>query len=475
MSKVRDDRAAFDALVGGSARDAFAQGVKSAPPTFGDAQRELVLWTRAQPVLDERDVMVHLRVWPDTSAPGARDAQTIVAMASADDDYTVRVRVRDLEPGVKYRYQFERIDGKVSEIGTAHTVDPNAREFAIGFSSCQVRAGGHWSAYREIADDDLDLFLHLGDYIYAESADLFPRARRDWHPDPTPHAHDITTYREKWNGYNRDPFLKRAHATVPFVYTWDDHEFENNWNGQAIPPAKIPQFEAAQQAMFEHMPLQRRPDDPNRTYHSLKVGDLVEIFVTDGRLYREPGRTMLGDEQAQWLRDGLRSSNAQWKLVASSTAFTRLDKDHDDSWTGFEPERASLLRFIAEHDIANVIIASGDSHVAYATELDLGTELGADVPSRVVGVEIGGGAISSPASPHSLARAHLAYINETDNGWVALRFTPAELAVDFNYVEVDQPDGRRLPGRRFTVAANDTILRDAGVVNPKQPALELTR
>jgi len=456
------ERTAFEALIGPARHAAFPQGVKSAPPTLTDPQRGVVLWSRALPTNDERSVPVRVRIWPERSTPGGPGSRTLDGEARADDDYTMRVGIDALEPGAAYRYQFERLhDGAVSDIGATHTMSADAERFTMGVSSCQVRGGGHWTAYREIANQHLDLFLHLGDYIYAEDPMIFPKGRRDWHPDPTGHARDLDGYRDKWQTYGCDPHLQRAHATTPFAYTWDDHEFENNWNGGVIPAEKLAQYEAAQQAMFEHMPLQCAPEEPGRLYHTIRVGNLVEIFVTDGRQYRIPGETMLGDTQREWLLDGLRNSTATWKLIASSTAFTRLDKDHDDSWTGFAPEREQILAFLAEHNIENVIIASGDTHVAYATELDLAVEREA-VAGRpdhgVVGVEVCGGAISSPASPRSLARPHLAYIEEEHNSWATFAFTPAEATIDLHFVETDRAHGRYLGSQQFRIAAGERTL-----------------
>ncbi|MFZ4515620.1 MAG: alkaline phosphatase D family protein [Acidimicrobiia bacterium] len=452
------ERIAFEELIGSPRHAAFPQGVKSAPPTLHDAQQNVVLWTRVLPINDERSVAVRMRIWPDNSTPSGPGSQLRDGIAQSDHDYTVRVAVDGLTPGTRYRYQFERIpDGAVSELGATHTLHATTDHCVIGLSSCQARAGGHWTAYREIARQALDLFLHVGDYIYAEDPLVFPVRQRHWHPDPTGHARDLDAYREKWREYGRDPHLQRAHATTPFAYTWDDHEFENNWNGGVTPPEKLTQFDAAQQAMFEYMPLLRDPEAPGRTYHTLRFGELVEVFVTDGRQYRIPGETMLGEAQCDWLLNGLRTSTATWKLVVSSTAFTRLDKDHADSWTGFAPEREAILTFLHTHRIDNVIIGSGDTHVAYATDLELGFERDG-VPASAqdaipVGVEVCGGAISSPASSRSLARPHLNFIEEHHNSWATFAFTPNEAHIDLHFVETDRPNGRYLGAQSFRVAA----------------------
>ena len=73
-------------------------------------------------------------------------------------------------------------------------------------------------------DDDLDLIVFLGDYIY-ESSTNQPRVRRHG----TPEAVTLDDYRMRYALYKTDPDLKAAHAACPWIATWDDHEVSNDW------------------------------------------------------------------------------------------------------------------------------------------------------------------------------------------------------------------------------------------------------
>ena len=83
-----------------------------------------------------------------------------------------------------------------------------------------------------LADEDLDVVVHLGDYIY----EYDPNSRV---PRPPPHhagRRPASTSCARWTttgpgtrSTSRDPALQAAHAAFPWIVTWDDHETENNY------------------------------------------------------------------------------------------------------------------------------------------------------------------------------------------------------------------------------------------------------
>ena len=173
-----------------------------------------------------------------------------------------------------------------------HPARPGASpgRLALAVVSCQHYEHGYYTAYQHLAQEDLDLVLHLGDYLY-ETAPADGQPRRHITPAPT----DLAGYRLRHALYRTDPDLQAAHAALPFVLTWDDHEVENDYAADQSerfdPPAAFRRRRAAAyRAYWEHLPLRRRsrPRGPAaRLYRRLRFGDLAELAVLDTRQYRD--------------------------------------------------------------------------------------------------------------------------------------------------------------------------------------------
>ena len=104
----------------------------------------------------------------------------------------------------------------------ALTAQPERLRFA--FASCQNYEDGLFTAYQHMAKDDLDLVVHLGDYIYEGDAhDKLVRRHSG------PKLKSLDDYRIRHGQYRSDPLLHAMHARCPWVVTWDDHEFEGNY------------------------------------------------------------------------------------------------------------------------------------------------------------------------------------------------------------------------------------------------------
>src|SRR3546814_8722506 len=88
--------------------------------------------------------------------------------------------------------------------------------------------------------------------------------------------------------------LAAAHAALPFIVSWDDHEVENDYAGvhgaaTADPAVFLRTRAVAYQAYFKHMPLRPsdlRPDGELRLYRRFGWGDLANVHMLDTRQYR---------------------------------------------------------------------------------------------------------------------------------------------------------------------------------------------
>jgi alkaline phosphatase D len=431
----------------------FTLGVASGDPAPGG----VVLWTRLAPApllpdggMPARAVPVDWQVAADQRLRRILRAGTV--LARPDLGHAVHVEVDGLEPARTYWYRF-RAAGEVSPVGRTRTLPaPGASpaRLALAVVSCQHFEHGYYTAYRHLAEEDLDLVLHLGDYLY-ESAPAEGLPRRHAGPAPT----DLAGYRLRHALYRTDPDLQAAHAAVPFVLAWDDHEVENDYAGDRSerfdPPAAFRRRRAAAyRAYWEHLPLRRRsrPRGPQaRLYRRLRFGDLAELNVVDTRQYRDdqpcgqggvgrgqvvagcwerldPSRTLLGTEQRRWLLAGLARSRARWNVIAQQLLMAELDLQPgrgraygSDGWDGYAGDRARILRFLAARRPSNPVVLGGDMHAFWVNDLkaDNHRSGAATLASEFVGTSV-----SSPGPPYEPLRACLAdnpHVRFFDSRW----------------------------------------------------------
>ena len=198
------------------------------------------------------------------------------AVATPQLGHSVHVEVDGLEPDRWYWYRFRAGDA-VSPVGRARTTpspsaDPDSLRFA--FASCQHYEQGYFTAYEHMAKDDLDLVVHLGDYIYEYEGQAATGSSAS---TPAAEIETLDDYRIRHAQYRADPHLRAMHANCPWVVTWDDHEVDNNYadaisEKKGVDPADFLERRAnAYQAYYEMMPLRRR---------SLPRGPHMELYRT---------------------------------------------------------------------------------------------------------------------------------------------------------------------------------------------------
>lgn len=333
----------------------FAHGVASGDP-LPDA---VVLWTRVTP--DDE-------AWPGTGlgAPTQLrwelaqdpDFSALVAAGDAtsepDTDHTVHVDARGLDPDTVYFYRFTvssgPFAGAVSPTGRTKTAPPADAHVASqrwAVASCANWESGFFSAYADMAErgfnGELDLAVFLGDYIYEyaqyEYSGLGPVRLHA----PAHETVSLADYRTRYGRYRTDAALQNAHAAMPWIVVWDDHEIANNtWregaeNHDASEGDYFTRRDAAIRAYYEWMPVRTtEPSAEGHIYRSFTFGDLVELTVMDLRTYRDvefwrggsrqPGdaRTMLGSEQYNWLIGTLERSQTTWNALGNSVMFSPM-------------------------------------------------------------------------------------------------------------------------------------------------------
>jgi alkaline phosphatase D len=413
--------------VSGSA-GTFPQAVASFEPT----RTRVLLWTRLQGATEADWVIGRDPELADVVASGH-------ATTSAERDHTVVVDVDGLEPATTYWYRFVA-GGERSPVGRTRTLPGDqAERFTVATVCCARYSFAPLGVYRAVAERDVDLVLHLGDYIYEDDGS---HGARDH--DPPREAITLRDYRRRIAQIRSDPDTRALHLRHPVVTIWDDHDLADNaWRTGAKkhdPEQHGPWEErvaAAARARQEWLPGRLRdPSDPLTTWRSLEIGDLAELLLLDTRLagrdrqagddespdLDDPDRSLLGDEQRRWLADRLADTSRSWAVVASGVVVNDLELSwppplrwanallpngyaildgrvlHDDQWDGYPAERARLARWLHARGEAGgrTLLLSGDVHSSWAFE-------GPTVDGDPVAVEVTTPAVSSAA----MGRAHL--------------------------------------------------------------------
>src|SRR4029434_3027179 len=237
----------------------FALGVASGDP-LPDA---IVLWTRLAPQPMQGGGMPPAAVSVEWQVAAHEKMCQVMkrgtATASADMAHSVHVDVRGLEPARWYWYQF-RAGSHVSPVARTRTAPATGSQvdrLKLAFVSCQHYEHGFFVSYRHMAAEDLDLVIHLGDYIYEGAAQTTGVRQHQGGEIKT-----LEEYRNRHAQYRTDPDLQKAHALFPWIVTWDDHEVDNNYandNHEAGAPRDsfLERRANGYQAYYEHMPLRR--------------------------------------------------------------------------------------------------------------------------------------------------------------------------------------------------------------------------
>ncbi|MEH6566233.1 MAG: alkaline phosphatase D family protein [Halopseudomonas sp.] len=505
---------------------AFAHGVASGDPL---ADR-IMIWTRVTPMDgSSADIEVSWEVASDAAFTDLLHDGT--ASTGEARDYTLKVDVQNLTPGQTYYYRFKALD-KTSVAGTMKTL-PSAGIEQVRFAvlSCSNFPAGYFHAYAQAAQEaQLDAVLHLGDYIYeyetggyaTEDAAALGRSLPS---DNAGELFTLTDYRKRYALYRTDADLQTLHAAAPFIAVWDDHEVANDtWKDGAenhnegegdFNERKL----AALQAYFEWLPVRPASEDDGLTiYRSFDFGDLVSLHMLDTRIigrdeqlnyvnyYGPTGfdaaaftadvssstRTLLGQEQMNWLQSQIAVSTATWQVLGQQVLMGRMllpaemltalsDPANSnltttlpelvtlklrvqagdptltpaeiarvqtvipynlDAWDGYAYEREVILGLARSLD-KNLVVLAGDTHNAWANNLST-------LAGDAVGVEFATAGVTSPGLESYLglpAEAipgaeqaitalvdDLQYLNASQRGYLLVTFTADEARADWRFV-----------------------------------------
>ncbi|NIO07159.1 MAG: hypothetical protein GTO40_03860, partial [Deltaproteobacteria bacterium] len=300
-------------------------------------EKEAILWARA-----ETEGSVSFRYGTSPNLKKHRTSSSI--RVGIESDFTAHIPIRGLEPGKTYYYRAEvagRSPGPVCKFVTPPRRDELV-DVTFAFGGDTRENHQPFRIMDAIRAQHPDFFLFLGDTIYADVGGAAVRLPEFW-----------AKYRR-----NRDDVATQRLLSETSVYvSWDDHEVANNYHPDN-PLAPI-----GRRAFFDYWPIRRNSQEPHRLYRSFRWGRALELFILDTRQYRDvrEGR-ILGLRQKQWLLNGLASSDAVFKFVATTVPIS--SPRAADKWGGFPRDRNEVLRTIEREKINGVVFLAADVHYA---------------------------------------------------------------------------------------------------------------
>lgn len=339
-------------------------GLRCSPmPGYCDL-REVSIWVQT---IKPTDVSVEVRI--DSSNAGLYQTKPI--KTTDEDSCTATLILPGLEPGVTYKYQI-LLDGKPTAFPAgvkntfttqplwAYRTEPPTFSFLTG--SCAYinepqydrpgkPYGGDYRIFKSMAASNANFMLWLGDNTYLREP--------DWN---------------SWAGIlHRYSHTRRTESMQPllgnmFHYAiWDDHDYGPNDADRTF-IHKDKTIKAFKQWW------------PNPSYGIPGNGGITtafryidcDFFLLDDRTFRVNQdcntceRTMLGEEQIDWLVESLKGSSGSFKFVALGSQFLN-PLQTKEVMANYPEERQKIIDRISAEGIKNVIFLTGDRHF---TELD---------------------------------------------------------------------------------------------------------
>ena len=213
----------------------------------------------------------------------------------------------------------------------------------IAFGSCN-KDDHPQPLWKPILDAKPDLWIWLGDIVYARKGDVTDLARR-------------------YQALKAQPEYDALRKQTKVLGVYDDNDFMPG-SGKAESQRLLLDFldEPAES-------LRRGQAGAQASYTFGPAGRQVKIILLDERFHRDTeGGDMLGAEQWAWLEQQLTASSADVHLIGSGIQVLATEHPYD-KWADFTGARRRLLDLIARTQPRNLIFLSGDRHLGEISRL----------------------------------------------------------------------------------------------------------
>ena len=339
----------------------FKHGVASGDPL----SNALIIWTRVSTLQDTKQASTTVAWELASDAEFKNIIRNGTEKTGKGRDFTIKIDVQDLKPNTEYFYRFVGL-ASVSPVGRGKTLPiDNVEQVKMVVVSCSNYPAGYFNAYSDAAkQNDLDVVLHLGDYIYeypmgGYATDNAEKIGRQLAADNSDEIITLSDYRKRYATYRTDKGLQALHAAAPFIVVWDDHEISNDTyksgaeNHSENEGDFFKRRAAAIQAYYEWLPIRPPMGEQNpQIYRTFDFGNLLSLHMLDTRVigrdkqlaysdYRDknskamdvakfsqdlndPKRQLLGNLQFNWLTSAVGKSKAKWQVLGQQVLMTKM-------------------------------------------------------------------------------------------------------------------------------------------------------
>lgn len=244
-------------------------------------------------------------------------------------------------------------------------IDTTVAPTIIAFGSCN-KLSMPQTMWQHVNANNPQLWVWLGDIIYADTSDMRALA-----------AH--------YKKLKTTPDYKKMRAKTQVIGVYDDHDYGINDGCKDYPMKK-----GAKKCLMDFMDVPmnsvlRRREGAYSSYTFGKGEQRIKVIVMDTRYFRDPLEKdpskqrryipntegdVLGEAQWKWLENELRTSTANLNILCSSIQVIADDHGHE-KWGNFPNQRKKLLSLISSTKPKNLLILSGDRHMAEVSKMQL--------------------------------------------------------------------------------------------------------
>lgn len=300
-----------------------------------------LIWLRTDP-----GSRVSLEYADDPSFSQSRWTRALPVDSNADN--STIIPLDHLRPSTRYYYRAlvaGKRPGPIASFLTAPAPQDSAK-VVFCFSGDTRESYRPFTIMQAVQAQRPDFFLYLGDTIYADRGGSAGTLEEFW---------------QKYRTNRSDPFSQHCFNTTSVYALWDDHEVADDFlPDHPLAPIGL-------KAFLDYWPIRRNTFEPRRIYRAVHWGRALELFLLDGRQYRDPNHeSLLGQRQRQWLLDGLAKSTATFKFIATPVP---MAGGGSDRWDGYPKERSEILNYINDKKLSGVVFLSADLHYAAITKI----------------------------------------------------------------------------------------------------------
>lgn len=271
------------------------------------------------------------------------------------------LQFEDLHPGQEYALSLKLDEVAVDQTWSFFTLD-NSKEGDVTFlfGSCAYIGKGmgkiveppgkNYEVYLSMLQQEADFMLWLGDNVYFLNGEYNSHKRM----------------MKKMIKVRQNEEMNSFLSSMPQYAIWDDHDFGPN-DGDRRWKNKDESLEVFQR--FWPNPAFGTPEVKGNFCH-FDYKD-CSFFLMDDRYYRDSKdfTDFLGPGQLEWLKKGLKESDATFKFIAIGSQVLN-DLSHGESYAKFYAERKNLFNFIQNEEIPGVLFLTGDRHFTEVLKLD---------------------------------------------------------------------------------------------------------